>query len=517
MAPKTKDPVDLVPVWLAKELHARRQAAQHWEPRTLQEWGLKKLLEEPFSGLLADPGAGKTSTTLAALKILRQQKKARRALVIAPLRVVYDVWPQEVADWKEFNELGVAVLHGPKKEQILRALRPEHSVVLVNPEGVPWLFDKAARVKQLAADVLVVDESSRWKDSATVRFRALRRHLLQFKRRHILTGSPRPRNYLDLFGQIYILDRGAALGSYVTHYRNRFFFPTGYQMREWELIPGMDKEINRLVAPMVLRLDAEDHIKLPKMPPDDVRRVVLPDDVRKEYDKVEDSLMSTLFTAPLTSSAAARSKCCQIANGAVYLDSTGEDQFNGYRKADRPVKFLHSAKVDALVELVEELQGEPLLCGIGYRHDVEAIRRALGYEVPCINGQTSRGDASEFIREWNAGNLPLLLGHPASMGHGLNLQKCDGRHVAFFDLPDDYDLYDQFYRRVRRSGNKAPFVYRHLFVVRHTVDEAKLINLRKKGSGQRAFLDAMKEYAEQRRIMEVGKKKTIITDYGVGK
>ena len=162
------------------------------------------------------------------------------------------------------------------------------------------------------------------------------------------------------------------------------------------------------------------------------------------------------------------------------------------------MKALHTAKVDALVDLYDELQGEPLLVSVGFHHDVVAIRKALGKDVPCINSATTRAQAADFIDKWNRGQLDIMLGHPASMGHGLNLQGCGCRHVAFFDIPDDYDLYDQFFRRVWRQGNKSKFCFRHCFVVEGTVDEAKLINLRRKGSGQRAFLDAMKAYAEKK-------------------
>jgi hypothetical protein len=334
-----------------------------------------------------------------------------------------------------------------------------------------------------------------WKSSVTVRFRALRKHLRGFSRRHILTGSPRPRNYLDLHGQVFLMDLGATLGEYLTHYRNNFFFPTGFQMREWEILPGSAEKIDALVAPMVMRLDARDYLKLPK----ELERthlVELPPPARKEYDAIEGSLMSTLFTAPLTSSASARSKCCQIANGSVYLDADPEERV---RSTNRPFKELHTAKVEALVDLVNELQGDPILVGIGYHHDVAAIRKALGSGVPCINGDTTRGQAADYIDRWNRGLIPVLLGHPASMGHGLNLQKFNAQNVAFFDIPDNYDTYDQFFQRVCRQGNKASFVMKHHFVARDTVDVAKMRNLRAKCTGQKAFLDAMKKYSEERK------------------
>jgi SNF2 family DNA or RNA helicase len=485
-------PTDIVPIALKTRMDSWRSCAKPWVPWDYQQRGLKFMLTDPTCGLLLNPGMGKTSITLAAIKVLLKQKFIRRALIIAPLRAVYDVWPKEVCDWKDFHNLGIAILHGGKKDAVLRALQPEHQICIINPEGCQWLTASKERLKLLGADMVVFDESSKWKAPNTVRFKAMRKVLGMFKRRHILTGSPRPRNYEDLFGQIYILDRGATLGDYISHYRNRFFFPTGYMMREWELLPGKDKEINALVAPMVLRLDAKDYLKLPTAP-DQFHEVELPAKVQTQYDQIEDSMLSVLFSEPLTHSAAARSKCAQIANGAVYTDAAGEDHVR-----QRPYKQLHTAKVDALVDLYEELQGEPLLLSIGYHHDVDCIRAALNKDIPCINGNTTRGQATEFIERWNKGLLPLLMMHPASAGHGLNLQGCSCRNVGFFDIPDDYDLYDQTFCRVWRQGNKAKFVFRHHFITKRTVDVAKMRNLKKKGTGQRAFLDAMKAYAEEK-------------------
>lgn len=486
-------PNDLVPKSLALKMAAWRKASKPWKPHPYQGRSMQEMLGSAQFGLLLSPGMGKTSTTLGTFKILLQKRLVKRMLVIAPLRACYDVWPAEVCDWTDFNDLGVALLHGSGKDKALRSLTDEHRVCVINPEGVAWLTSKAANMKLLDADMLVVDESSLWKSSVTVRFRALRKHLQTFKRRYILTGSPRPRNYLDLHGQVFLMDLGLTLGQYLTHYRNNYFFPTGYQMREWEILPGADKQIDALVAPMVMRLDARDYLKLPKEM-ERTHRVELPAKARIEYDKIENSLMSTLFTAPLVSSASARSKCCQIANGSCYLDSDPDERFT---KA-RPFKEIHTAKVDALVDLVNELQGEPLLVGIGYRHDVEAIRKALGKDVPVINGSTTRSQAADYIERWNKGQLPLLLGHPASMGHGLNLQKFNAQNVAYFDISDSYDTYDQFYQRVARQGNSSAFVMKHHFVAMDTVDVPKMRNLREKATGQNAFLAAMKKYSEER-------------------
>ena len=488
--------IDLVPKSVAEEMRRWRAAAKAWKPWPYQERSIKFMLQRAFAGLLLSPGMGKTSTTLAVAKLLLQKRIIKRVLVVAPLRACYATWPEEVCSWTDFAKtFGVAILHGGGKDKVLRSLTKHHNLCLINPEGVQWLMQNK-NFKLLGDGVmLVIDESSLWKSSTTVRFRAIRKKLCIFKRRYILTGSPRPRHYLDLHGQVLLMDLGHALGEYISHYRNNFFFPTGFQMREWEILPGADDKINKLVAPMVLRLDAKDYLKLPK----ELERthfVELPPKARTEYDKIENSLMSTLFDQPLVNSASARSKCCQIANGGLYTDVHVEEKWN----KKRPVKFIHTAKVEALVELVNELQGEPLLVGIGFKHDVEAIRKVLGKDVPCINGETTRTQASQYIEQWNKGQLPVLLGHPSSMGHALNLQKFNAQNVAYFDIPDNLDTYEQFFLRVCRQGNKATFVIKHHFVTRNTVDVVKMRNLRRKDTGQKAFLQAMKDYAEERRI-----------------
>lgn len=484
---------DLVPRSLATKMAEWRRAAKAWTPHPYQERAIKFMLERIFAGLLLAPGLGKSSVSLAVAKVFLKKKLVKRVLVVAPLRACYDTWPSEVCTWTDFRDMPIALLHGSDKDKVLRALTPAHVICIINPEGMAWLAEKK-RMAMLGPDVmLVIDESSLFKNSASVRFRALRKHLRTFKRRYILTGSPRSRNYLDLHGQVFIMDLGKALGEYLTHYRNNFFFPTGWQQREWMIIPGADEKINKLVAPMVMRLDAKDYLKLPREM-ERTHLIDLPAKAREEYDKIENSLMSTLFSQPLVSSASARSKLCQIANGSVYVDSDPEERWN----KKRAVKVIHTAKVEALVDLVRELQGDPLLVGIGYKHDVSALRLALGYDVPCINGETTRGQTASYIEAWNKGELPVLLGHEASMGFSLNLQKFNAQNVAYFHISDNLETYEQFFLRICRQGNKSPFVMRHHFIVRGTTDIPKMRNLRAKDTSQKAFLAAMKKYSEER-------------------
>lgn len=491
---KNSPVTDIVPNALLAEMASLRKSAKPWQPHQYQQRGVKSMLSNAQYGLLYDPGMGKSSTTLASLKVLLAKKLVKRALIVAPLKPVYEVWPQELSTWSDFADMRCAILHGPKKEQVLQSLTTAHQITLINQEGFAWLCESKKRLELLGADALVIDESSKWKSSQSVRFQALRKVLHLFKRRYILTGSPRPRNYEDLFSQIYILDRGVALGNYVSHYRHEFFYQTGYMMREWALLPGKEAIINRRIAPMVLRLDAKDYLKLPK-DPERLHQVELPPQARAIYDQLESSFISEVFDQPMASVAAKRSKLCQMANGAVYIDNNPDDDFKGLRKW-QPI---HDAKLTALRDLYDELQGEPLMISIGYHHDVDRVRQMLGFDVPCLNGKTTIKQSKEYITKWNKGELPAFMLHPASASHGLNLQGSACRHVAMFDLPDDYDLYDQIFKRVWRQGNKAAFVMRHLFVCRATVDVPKLANLRRKGTGQRAFLDAMREYAEKRR------------------
>jgi SNF2 family DNA or RNA helicase len=473
---------------LLEKLASLKRSAKPWKPWNYQKLGLRMMLEDPRSGLLLDPGMGKTSITLAEISIRLAEGQIKRALIIAPKRALYEVWPQEMAAWKDFHHMRFALVHGPNKDKVLRSLKPYHNILLINPESFLRLARDPQALKLLNAQELVIDESSFWKEGRSLRFKALRPLLEKFNYRHILTGSPRPKNYLDLWSQIYILDRGAALGQYVSHFRNEHFYRTGYGLYTWALLDDHDKVINERIAPMVLRLDARDHLKLPQTP-SRVHKVTMPASAARVYADTEDKLMSTLFSQPLVNSAAARAKCCQIANGAVYVDDPEDD------KRDRKYKVIHTKKVEALLELYDELQGEPLLVGIGYYHDVTQINKVFGSKIPCLNGGTSTGDFSRIVADWNAGRLPLLLGHPASMGHALNMQACGGRHIAYFCLPDNYNNYDQMFRRVWRQGNKAPFCMRHHFITAGTVDEAKMANLKAKGNGQNAFLQAMKEYA----------------------
>lgn len=471
---------------------------ERWKPRIFQKRAVEWMLAHGSAGLFADPGAGKTSVTLKAFDIVKTEKLARRALVIAPLRPCYQVWPLELYQWTDFHHLRLQVLHGPKKNE---ALEEDADIYVINPDGLEWLFDEE-RFESLGIDTLVVDESSKFKHTGTKRFKLLKPHLDVFKRRWLLTGTPNPNGYEDLFGQIYLLDMGKALGRYITHYRTEYFFPSGYGGFDWKLQPDAEKRIQKAIKPYILRLDMEDYLDLPEIVPNTVR-VDLPEKARKLYDDVEDQLFAELdsgATVTAVSKGAAYNKCAQIANGGVYEDV---EEFELLMTGKRTVAHIHDAKTDALEELIEELQGSPLLIGVEFKHDIIRLQERFGKSMPILAGGVSVKRGMELERLWNRGDIPYMAAHPASMGHGLNMQKGGCHHIAWYGITWDYELYDQFIRRVRRQGNKNAKVFVHHFVARQTVDEAKMRALASKRKGMKGLLDALRGYRKSREAAQM--------------
>lgn len=445
---------------------------------------MRFFVERGAAGLFADPGLGKTSVTLAAFKLLRERGFVQRALVVAPLNAALTTWPDEVARWRDFAELRLAVLHGPRKDDALTA---DADVYVINPEGLPWFEREWKRSRQL--EMLVVDESTKFKSTRTLRFKTLKRLLPKFQRRYILTGTPAPNGLLDLFGQVYVLDFGESLGRFITRYRQHYFYPTGYGGYTWLPRPGAETEIYERLQPLVLRLDEQDHLQLPPVV-DKTIACELPPRARRTYRELETEFVTRLRAGEVTavSAGALTSKLRQVANGGVYLSGILENQ--------GAWESVHDAKVDALADLVEELSGQPLLVAYEFTHDVPRIQAKLGglyrdEPIPGIGGGTPTARRREYIERWNRGELPLLLVHPASAAHGLNLQ-AGGNHVAWFGLTYDLEHYEQLIRRLRRSGQrKRVFVY-HL-VARNTIDVVIRGALRRKAKSQRELLDALRE------------------------
>jgi SNF2 family DNA or RNA helicase len=475
----------------------KKLLAPSWTPHDYQKKARKFLLDNGTAIALLDPGLGKTSITLSAFAKLHKERTAPLLFVIAPLRVCHEVWPAEVAKWADFHHLNVGVMHGKQKNTVFDNI-DDYDIVTINPEGLDWLFlqhTPAQLARALSGAILVIDELTRFKKSTGKRFKLLKRFLGLFSRRWGLTGTPASNGLMDLFGQVYIIDEGKTFGRYITHFRRQYFTPLDPNGWRWAPQPGAEQRIYEALAPLAIRMSAEDYLQLPELI--DVRHTIeLPPAVRKVYDALEDDLYSKFGDGEIVAgnAAAASTKCRQVCNGAVYVD---DDVFSLVKGKKRSVLELHNLKIDAVAELLEDLQGQPLLLAYEFNHDLERLQRA--FDAPHIGKGSSDKQVAQYIRDWNANKLPLLLAHPASAGHGLNLQEGQAQHTGFFGVPWDYELYLQFLYRVRRQGNKQKRVFNHLFVAKDTVDMVALYDKARKGKNQNKLFDALKELRDARR------------------
>ena len=448
---------------------------QRLNPHPYQFEAIKFLLQNSHAGLFFDPGLGKTACVLAALLVLKQKGMFKRALVVAPRRVANNVWPAEKNKWLDFAGLSLQVLHGSKKNEMLA--KPLADICVVTPEGLSWLQEREA-FPIIDADVLVIDESSYFRNGTTQRFKALRPRLSMFKRRIILTGTPAPRSYEDLWSQIFILDRGGALGPYISHYRNAYFVDVGYGYPDWKLRDGSDKIINEKIRPLVLRGDSVDHLEMPKLIYNTVV-VGLPPAARDVYDEFEREFYIRIdgqdIEAP--TAAVAFNKLRQASNGFLYT-------------ADGMVSLLHEEKLDALEGLVAELQGQSALILYEYQFDKAQILRRFP-QAKVIGGGTSERDAATAIAEFNAGTLQLLLAHPASAGHGINLQD-KANHIIWYAPTVNLEHFVQATARVWRQGNPHERVFVHTIAVRDSVEERVAAMLASKGRTQESLLNSLK-------------------------
>jgi SNF2 family DNA or RNA helicase len=472
-----------------------RQLPLKWSPLPYMRRAVKFLLEHGAAILMLDPGLRKTSITLAAFSFLKKQGVASKMLVIAPLKACYQVWPAELAKWKDFNHLSYVILHGAKKEQ---ALATEADIYIINPEGLEWLIfggtghnRKAFSARRWAAfgfDTLTVDELTKFKHSRGVRFKALKLVLGNFTRRWGLTGSPAANGLLDLFGQCCVIDLGNALGRFITHYRFKYFYnPDG---NGWKWVPqgGAKDEIYKKLKPLALRMDADDYLQLPEIN-DVVQRLELPASARKIYDELEDDLVTQIEERIVTAANAATAggKLWQVCNGGLYVDNDVASIIGGKK---RTTLKIHEVKTDWLEDLIDELQGQPLLIAYQFEHDLERLLERFGKDLPRFTGKTAHDQ--EIEDKWNANQLPFVAGQQDAIAHALNLQEGNAQHLAQYSITWNLETWDQLLRRIRRSGNKAKRVFRHIPIMRDTTDEDRWYALRAKNSGQRALFDALK-------------------------
>lgn len=442
-------------------------------------------MESKNAAIFAEPGLGKTAISLSLID--EGYWGYRSALIIAPLRVCYNTWPDEIDKWG-FG-LTHTILHGPDRVQRAAATA---DIYLLNCENIFWFFDqfKDAGPDSWPWDILIIDESSKFKNATSRRFKLLAKFLNRFKRRYILTGTPSPNGLLDLWAQLYIINQGESLGKYITTFRNQYFY-RDLDTQQWRILAGMDKQIQQRVAPVALYIKAADHLDLPPLIHNKVH-IELPPKVRKIYDTAETQLVIELEDNPslISTAAGLYNACRQIANGRLYepIDMLREV----LQKQDRLVFELHAEKIKAAREIVDELQSKPALIAYHYKHDLAALQAEFGSDVPYIGSGVSQKATREIIEGWNAGNIPILLGHPMSMSHGLNLQK-GGHDIIWYSLTDNLDNYIQFIDRIFRQGvTKAVRV--HYLLAKRTVDIAILSRLMQKEQVQQSLLDSIKAY-----------------------
>ena len=474
------------------------------KPHPYQVKATKLLIKEDQFLLLLDPGLGKTSIVLDALLKKFTANKCKKVLVIAPLRVCTDVWPAEVAKWSDFQKLKIVVLHGPKKDKLLD--QSDAHIYVINPEGLSWLFGVTKtkytdrqnvertrvalderRLKSLGFDLLVIDELTMFKNHASDLFKIMKLFRGAFKVCWGLTGSPAANGLINLFGQVYAVDKGRTFGQYITTFRNKYFTQPPYNRFSWEpRDEHAERAIYKALAPISLRMSAEDYLKLPELVENNIK-IDLPTPARKIYDAVEDDYIAKIDDriALATNAVVSTGKLRQVANGCLYLDP--EVTALGFKilKGRREWAELHDAKINALLTLIDELQGNPLLVAYEFGHDLARIQAAIK-DVPHIGGGVSTKRGSELAKLWNEGKLPVLLGNPSAMARGLNLQEV-GHHICWFSLTWDFELYDQFIARVRRQGNKSKRVFVHHLLMRDTIDEDIYYRLRAKNKTQQDF------------------------------
>lgn len=465
---------------------------------------LEFMLARTAAGLFLDPGLGKTSITYAAVSTLKRNKLPHGTLVVAPRRPALMVWPQEHQEWADFSDLSVGVMAGLTERKRAEVWDQQHDVYVIGYEGFVWLI-KTKRIslrelKKRGIVNLVFDELSKMKNTRTLRAKTIKKILHFFQRRWGLTGSPAANGLMDLFGECYALDMGETLGQYITHYRARYFQAFGDpRYPSYDLRPGAEEEIYARLGGLAIRIDAEDHLKMPKL---FTNKIVfdLPSEVAPHYRTMEEEFFAALpdgDTITASHAGALVHKLRQMAGGALYEDPV--DPVTGIpRTGKRQFKVLHQEKVDALEELIDELNGQQVLVMYYYGHDLAQIYKRFG-ELPTIGGGTSDKKALEYQEQWNRRHLRVLLAHPDSVGHGLNLQKGGASQIAVYSMPHyNLEYYDQFIRRLRRQGNTAPRVFVHHLLARNTIDNAVFAALKNKGSMQKRLHDALKEYQQGR-------------------
>lgn len=441
-----------------------------YKPHSYQEYAIRYIETHPISALLIDMGLGKTSITLTAIRnLLFDSFEVCKVLVIAPLRVAKNTWTDEIKKWEHLSTLTYSLIVGNENER-LSALNEKADIYIINRENVDWLVNKSGY--KFDFDMVVIDELSSFKNHQSKRFKSLMKVRPFVKRIVGLTGTPSSNGLMDLFAEFKILDMGKRLGYFIGQYRNTYFKPdkmNGPIVYSYKPLPNAENAIYEKISDITVSMKANEYLKMPELLTSNYV-VELSNSEKNQYDEMKKSLVLEITDGEITASNAASlsNKLCQLSNGAIYDD-------------EQNIVEIHDRKLEALEDIIESMNGKPLLIAYWYRHDLERIKSR--FSVREIK-------TSEDISDWNDGKIPVALIHPASAGHGLNLQS-GGSTLVWFGLTWSLELYQQTNARLYRQGQKNTVVIQHI-IAKGTIDEQILKALQRKDKTQSDLIDAVK-------------------------
>lgn len=442
-----------------------------YNPHSYQQFAAEYIETHPVAAVLLDMGLGKTSITLTALAdLLFDSFEIHKVLVIAPLRVASVTWSAEIEKWEHLNILQYSVAVGTEAER-LTALNTQADIYIINRENVQWLIEKSG--VPFDFDMLVVDELSSFKNYQSKRFKALMKVRPKVKRAVGLTGTPSSNGLMDLFAEFKLLDMGARLGRFIGQYRTAYFSPdkrNGQIVYSYKPLPNAEQQIYEKISDITISMKSTDHLKMPELISIQYE-VKLSEEEKKKYEELKKDLILQFPDGEITAANAASltGKLSQMANGAVYSD-------------DESILQIHDRKLDALEDIIESANGKPVLVAYWFRHDLERIKKR--FAVREI--KTSRD-----IADWNNGSIPVAVIHPASAGHGLNLQS-GGSALVWFGITWSLELYQQTNARLWRQGQTAETVVITHIIAKGTIDERIVKALKMKDTSQSALIDAVK-------------------------
>ncbi|WP_226911080.1 DEAD/DEAH box helicase [Schleiferilactobacillus harbinensis] len=440
--------------------------------RGYQKYAVDFIINNRYCGLFLDMGLGKTLSTLTAIADLQLLEDLGKVLIIAPLAVARNTWPDEIHKWDSTKGLSYSTILG-SAQQRAAALQQTTDLYITNRENVPWLVEYYGR--KWPFKTVVIDELSSFKSPQAKRFKALRKVRPLMHRVIGLTGTPAPNSLLDLWPQMYLLDRGERLGKTIGDYRRTYFHPgmqAGYVVYNWELNQGAAESIYSRINDITISMQSRELLELPPRT-DNIVEVEMTAKETEQYKRLQkDFVLPELGADGITASNAAilANKLLQLANGAIYDD-------------DHRTITIHDHKLDALANIIDEAQGQPVLVFYQFKHDAARIRDKFRQARMLDTG-------SDDVQQWNQGNIPLLLAQPQSAGHGLNLQQ-GGHIIVWFGLTWSLEYYQQANARLARQGQTQPVIVHHI-VTKDTIDERVLLVLQGKAKGQAALLDAVK-------------------------